>query len=258
MKILSFQHQFLAAIKQDKDQVSQEILNDIVAIGELTPWQTIEIYRNDYYARLSEVLGELYETLWMILGDEQFNVLCRSYIEHHPSAFQNLSKYGAQMPSFLNTHELASEYPFITSVAQLELDYWQIFHRENSFKVAHWPDSQTQANPNLKLNLDANCKLVSSPFSVLDLFHHRTKSADTFKGDIFKSQHFLIYKIGDNVRTLELEEIQYRLLTHLASMNLSDALSSLETQGPVSEDQMSAVGELFVKLKHSQVNLEIT
>ncbi len=254
MKTLDFQQQFLSAVNQILP--SEELLAEIIPIGDLSILETIRIYRTDYVARLSEVLGELFETVWMILGDEDFKQVCEEYIQSHPSSFQNLAHYGEQFPSFLGDHALSQDFPFLAEVAQFEKCYWSIFHQSNSYSDKAWPDEQ-DLTPELKLKLDPNTILFSSPYSCLDLFFHRNQSAQTFKGEINKPQFALLFKVDDLVKVLELTRVQFELLDSLNDQALHEALSSLELLVDTNHDTLSEIQNLFVKLRNSSVPLLI-
>ena len=118
----------MAAIDGNAAELAHQLRDEIIPIGNLSVEATLDIYQRDYHARLSEVLGSTFETLWMILGDEDFQRLCLDYIASHPSTFRNLINYGHQMPEFLHRHRFSLEFPFLAAVAKLELAFQRVFH----------------------------------------------------------------------------------------------------------------------------------
>ncbi|MCB0420417.1 MAG: putative DNA-binding domain-containing protein [Bdellovibrionales bacterium] len=129
-----------------------ELLGTICPAGKtIGAAQAVEVHREGYYARMIEVLGDHFESLWWFLGDEDFFQLCRDYIEAHPSQEYNLNSYGLKMVEFLNDREELKEFPFLSELAQFERAFIQCFHlppraglkeellrsEEESF-MAHW------------------------------------------------------------------------------------------------------------------------
>lgn len=252
--MLDFQKQFLVAI--NRPNLCEELYAEISPIGDLNVEETIRIYRTDYFARLSEVLGVLYETVWMILGDDDFRSLCQEYIESHPSSFQNLSHYGEEFPNFLKGHAHSKDFPFLAEVAELEQGHWSIFHRPNTYTAHDWP-MENELAPELKIKLDPNTILFSSSYRCVDLFFHRNQSAETFRGEINRPQFALLYKTQDMVRMLELTRVQFELLDSLEKHNLEEALCSLELLIDTNHDTLTEIQNLFVKLRNSSVPLKI-
>ena len=83
MNLKSFQSLFLNSVS-NLDQL--DICRHIKPGGTLNVEQAMSVYRNDYYARLSEALGEHYESIWFVVGDDEFSRLTRSYIDLYPSS----------------------------------------------------------------------------------------------------------------------------------------------------------------------------
>ena len=61
-----------------------------------------DIYASGYVARLEEVLGENFEGLHTLMGDEEFASLCRAYIREHPSRVRSVRWTGHRMSAFLS------------------------------------------------------------------------------------------------------------------------------------------------------------
>ncbi len=254
MNVLDFQKEFLEAINQESH--SQEVENDIIPIGNLSVGETLNIYRNDYYARLTEALGELFETIWMILGDDDFKTICHEYISSHPSSVQNLASYGDGFAKFLKSHEISKDFPFLSDVSIFESNYWSVFHSEAPSTKPIWP-TEGVLSPNLRIELDSSTILFSSAYCCLDLFYHRGQSAETFKGEIFRPQFALLYKELDTVKVLELTRVQFELLDSLEEQSLEEAICSLELIIVAGQETLNEVQDLFIKLRNSNVPLQV-
>ncbi len=93
-----------------------------------TPSEALAIHGEGYLARLTEALGEMYQSVWFILGDDEFFAVCAQYIQKHPSRSYNLNLYGFDFPSFIAQTAQAKEFPFLSELADFELSFNQIFH----------------------------------------------------------------------------------------------------------------------------------
>ena len=61
--------------------LSEYLESKIIPVGSLNQKQVLQVYTNDYYARLTEALGESFEAIWAVLGDEEFFKVCHEYIK---------------------------------------------------------------------------------------------------------------------------------------------------------------------------------
>ena len=63
----------------------------------------LAVYCDAYRARLSEALATDYEVLHTCVGDEDFDTMCRAYIDAHPSTYYSLRWFGQNFPAFLRS-----------------------------------------------------------------------------------------------------------------------------------------------------------
>ena len=80
-----------------------ELVAAVTGGGKLSAAEAVDVYRGGYPARLTDALGETYETCWRVLGDEGFFAAAQTYISRHPSRSHNLSDYGEAFPEFLES-----------------------------------------------------------------------------------------------------------------------------------------------------------
>ena len=65
-------------------KIDPQLLNGIIPGGNLSTQEALEVYLNGYPARLTDALGQVYEAVWPVLGDEEFFRVCREYILKYP------------------------------------------------------------------------------------------------------------------------------------------------------------------------------
>src|SRR6476619_4133535 len=71
--------------------------------GHLSEKEAFEVYALGYKARLTESLGETYESIWKFAGDQIFFEVCEDYISRQSSISYNLNDYGFTFPDFLKS-----------------------------------------------------------------------------------------------------------------------------------------------------------
>ncbi|MBK9324100.1 MAG: putative DNA-binding domain-containing protein [Bdellovibrionaceae bacterium] len=100
---------------------------DYKPAGTLTLKEAFQVYRQGYHSRLTEVLGDTFELIWKVLGDDLFFEVTSEFIKENPSCSYNLSNYSAGFITFLVNHKLSNEFPFLKDLAQLCWDQKEIF-----------------------------------------------------------------------------------------------------------------------------------
>ncbi|MDO8494631.1 MAG: DNA-binding domain-containing protein [Deltaproteobacteria bacterium] len=127
MRLADFQKRFVRSVLRSKSDPA--LAKTIRPGGTLPgPAAVLKVHREGYFARLTEQLGETYEAVWSVLGDQKFFQLCREYIRKHPSIFYNLSDYGAEFPLFLEKQKEAKKFPFLPDLALFEWGFKEVFH----------------------------------------------------------------------------------------------------------------------------------
>jgi hypothetical protein len=87
---------------------------------ELTPLQRVEIYGNQYPARMYESLSEDYPTLVRLLGEDEFWELTQAYARAYPSQNADLGGFGWKLEEFLRTHRHPGSRADLADLARLE------------------------------------------------------------------------------------------------------------------------------------------
>ncbi|MCG8381316.1 MAG: DNA-binding domain-containing protein [Gammaproteobacteria bacterium] len=167
MGLKEIQEQFSSALLDTSETHSLPILP-----GTLQADQRIQIYRNNFYISLSEVLSGVFPVTHALVGETFFAQLCKAFIRQHPPAEGSVTHYGADLPGFIARLSQAESTPYLADVARLEWayakvnEYWKVgtpFPFEKLALVApeEWP--------NILFKLAKNVHLICSDFSVLDI-----------------------------------------------------------------------------------------
>jgi len=223
-----------------------ELVAGVVPGGTLDAAGALAVYRNGYFARLTEQLGETYRTIWRALGDETFFSLCAAYIRTHPSTSYNLSDYGREFADFLATTTEATEAGFLPELARFELVFHDLFHAP-----AHEPlDAAGLAAigdlAGVRLHFGCAVRLMACDHAVRDLFGHRhdPDDAEPPQLDIDRPQWIVMCKRGVRVVIEEVGRTAFVTLEALArGSSIDEALGEASTLDP--EFSASDVSRLF-------------
>lgn len=208
----------------------------IPAQGVANIARILEVHRNGYILRLTDALGETYEAIWRVLGDECFFDACRKYIACNSSPFYNLSDYGENFPAFLR--ELYLELPFLADLARFEWAFKNLFHTAQHTSIAAIAGGDDE---DLVIQFGEGVKLLATAFPVYDLWKHRND--ESYDADMPErcDELMVLYKKDKAIWVKRFAETEFRVLEHLAKgVPLHATLAKFE-------DQLTAenVGELF-------------
>ena len=244
MSFHKFQNDFLVSVRENK--LIDGLVDEIVPIGRLDTDRVIKVYNSDYFARMTEALGENFESLWFVLGDEGFFDLCRNYIKKFPSSARDLANYGNEMPKFLQESSYIEEWPFLRDLAEFELNFWKMFHSDYPLVESSILDPLNLSETRFSFE---NIILHCSDWDVVSIWRNRESVADEVEIDWERKTYHLIFRNDVTVHLLELSEKQYSLLFTMQSGNtLGAALEVVDISG-------EEVQDLFSKLKSQKVPL---
>ncbi|EPZ50179.1 PF09836 family protein [Bacteriovorax sp. BAL6_X] len=207
-----FQNKFLKGVIA-KD-ISEDIMTEMIPIGELSNEQVLEVYQNDYRARLQEVIGDNYETCWFVLGDEDFLDISLSYVESRPSEFTNLLHYGDDFPDFITSR--VKEFSFIKDLAEFEKTFWHLFHQEDNSKAFN-PQELGEGIFETPLELKGTFALFSSDVQLSQLWQMRKGDSNKSFDDIQGNELVILYKKEEKMQIQIISEGIFELISNLRS-----------------------------------------
>ncbi len=125
----------------EADAPSHDLERFITPGPRMTAGERFDIYRAGYHARLVECLLDDYPVLAAMLGEDQFALLCRAYVDRHPSSSPNLNGFGRHMASLCREVTLEGEggaggkpfdalRSFAAELATLEWALVEVLHAE--------------------------------------------------------------------------------------------------------------------------------
>lgn len=99
---------------------SDEILRAVRGNARASAETMFGIYRNAYWTRLVEALGNDFPGLKALLGDEAFDRMARAYIARHPSEHPSIRWAGRKLAEFLAREAPYGEDPWFGDMARFD------------------------------------------------------------------------------------------------------------------------------------------
>ncbi|TGN02938.1 DNA-binding domain-containing protein [Leptospira dzoumogneensis] len=183
------------------------LLSDhILPGGKLDTDSAIAVYQNAYSARFTDALGEKYETVWRVLGDEDFFETARNFIQENPSHSYNLSDYGEKFPDFLR--ENFQEHSVLSEIADFEYQVFKIFHLPKNTKEDLPNDLAQGEVEDLKVTFHNSILFLEYSYPVYDLW--KTEDQEELPKYLNERKQYLVLgKKGSDLFVSELEEWEW-------------------------------------------------
>jgi len=104
---------------------SQDILGSVRGNARESAETMFGVYRNAYWARLVEALGNDLPGLKALMGDEAFDRMARAYVAKHPSRHPSIRWAGRHLADFLATEAPYRDEPWFADMARFD---WALAH----------------------------------------------------------------------------------------------------------------------------------
>lgn len=186
-----------------------------------------DMHHQGYVARLTEALGQRYEGMWWVLGDDDFFALCRDYIAQRPSRGFNLNFYGDDFPEWAAAHILSEELPFLGDLGRYERSFFRLFHAADPSGVTA-ETFQEYLQGGSALVFGEGVELFESAYAVYDLWQcrHLSHECEEDLPDVEKPTRVLLYRFKGTVYVKDFEREEFALLSALMSGGTSEILQA--------------------------------
>jgi hypothetical protein len=143
-----------------------------VRAAGLAPERRLQVYRNNHFASLAEVLAAVYPVIRRLVGEAFFDQAARSYIANHPSPSGDVHRYGGHFAAHLGRCPGVETLGYLPDVARLEWYYHRAFHAEQHppLDAGGLRAVQAQDYPQLRLMLQPSARLLESCYPVLRIW----------------------------------------------------------------------------------------
>ncbi len=232
----------------------------------LTSFERLEIYNRQYWFRLFSALAEDFPGLRSVLGDKQFDAMCKAYIVDCPSTSFTLRNLGSKMESWLraNPKWAGKKQTLALDIARLEWADIEAFDNESK-PALRTEDLATADAETLKLELQPYVRLLDFAYPVDELLLAVRKEDDTdFASNAFserrKKKHvravaklqpqpiyLVVHRIDNSVYFRRIAAEEFAVLTALGKgKSLAKALEAAFRKSKMPpEEHAAAVQKYF-------------
>jgi len=132
----------------------------------------LQVYRNNLFASLTEVLASVYPVTHRLVGAAYFEQAARAYIVNYPSPSGDVHRYGGHFAAHLGRSPGSETLGYLPDVARLEWSYHRAFHAEQhpALNAEGLRTVQPQDYPRLRLMLQTSARLLKSGYPVLRIW----------------------------------------------------------------------------------------
>lgn len=247
MKLSELQTLYAQAII-DQD-VNSQVLKEIEPGGKLpSSKEAFNVYLGGYPARLTDALGEAYEGVWSVLGDDDFFTICQRFIQSHPSSSYNLSDYHPLFHLFLSQQEnLCQDFPFLPELALFEWEFHNTFHKAPDISVTFSEEALSSVDDLSTFRFLPTLHLFEFKYSTYSVWKNREYNSETAV-DFSNPEQLIMYKSDTHlIRTLLLQPWQaFSLKQFLSGNELGKVLSSTQEKYDLNEEKISELFSLLI------------
>ena len=230
LSLKEIQHAFTKNVMSDDQSITEHVIGTTMGSSELR----MGIYGNAYRERLIEALANDYEMLEKLLGEDNFRIICTSYIKKYPSIYYSLRWFGKNFPDFLEYSPEKGHHDWEAEIAHLEWQFINAFDSANIETVteADAASIPPEAWPTLSMDFHPSVKLLNLWWNTLDLWLAAKKDTQPPQPERLNQQsHCLMWRnnLMTQYRSLEADEA-VALSSALAGANFSDICSALASE----------------------------
>lgn len=213
--LMDFQTQFVKAMFAPEQ--NRSFTDSITPAGQLTNGASaLRIHQRGYVCRLTEALGETYEAVWSVVGDESFFELSEGYIKSHRSSSYNLNDYGRHFAEFIEGTSHMVDFPFLADLARFELAFFDAFHSPEHQPLKPSDLVQIGTHPYSILTFGPSVTFLhfsSSVYEIWKLRKQRERKVPQFLGP----QFLAVYKKNGLIFVDQISEREFNMLFALRS-----------------------------------------
>jgi hypothetical protein len=213
-KLVDLQHWMLAAITQPDGIIdSADLDRTILPSRQQLSAERLAVYSNAYFARLLEVLRELFPCTRFAVGDELFDQFAVGYLQQNPPHSYTLSRLADKLVDYLDASRPADWGAFLVEVACLEQAIDRIFDGPGPEGLPPF-ELPTETDGDLSLTFVSGFELLAFRFPT-STYYTDWKAGREPQWPEAGEQYVALLRRDFIVRRFEVSPVQYKLLQAL-------------------------------------------
>ncbi|MDH3580270.1 MAG: DNA-binding domain-containing protein [Hyphomicrobiales bacterium] len=141
------------------------------------PLKRFNVYRNNVYSSLIDVLQACFPVVTRLVGEEFFRATARVYVDQHPPTSPVLMRYGHVFADFLQGFEPVDDVPYLPDVARLEWAWSEAYNAADRAPVT--PEALQSVPPEkietLLFELHPSARLVRSEYPIVTIWSSNSR-----------------------------------------------------------------------------------
>ena len=230
LSLKEIQDAFTKNIMADDQSIVEHVIGTKKASNKLR----LAIYGNAYRERLIESLCNDYEMMEKLLGEDNFRLICTSYIEKYPSTYYSLRWFGKDFPEFLEYSPEKGNHDWEAELAHLEWQFIEAFDSAN-IEIVSEVDAAAippESWPTLSMVFHPSVRLLNLWWNTLDLWKAAKEDTQPPKPVRLSQQSFCLMwrdELRTQYRSLEADEA-VALSAALAGANFTEICTAIATE----------------------------
>jgi hypothetical protein len=140
------------------------------------PLRRFNVYRNNFYVSLIDMLAGRYPVVQRLVGEEFFRAMAKAFIEEQPPRSALILSYGGGFADFLSSFPPVADVPYLPDIARLEWARHMAYHAADATPLgvkdfAAIPAEKVAA---LTLSLHPSLSVVASAFPIVAIWETNT------------------------------------------------------------------------------------
>jgi len=232
------QEAFAEAVRR----ADQALPEGVTSHSAAQPTRRFNVYRNNFYASLINVLAGRYPVVQRLVGEEFFRAMAKVYVDEQPPRSAMILAYGGGFADFLDRFPPVADVPYLPDIARLEWARHTAYHAADATPLtaedfAGVPVEQVAA---LTLSLHPSLTVVSSAYPIVSIWETNTFD-DEARPVSAEAQDAMIARPEMTVEVRQLPPGAAAFITALASGN---RLGAAAEHAAASDERFDLAGNI--------------
>lgn len=158
--------------------------NKIPYIKKYTPREQtarLNIYRNNIYCSLIDVLANTYPAIKTIIGATLFRHAAKAFIDAHPPQSAVMLNYGSEFSEFIASYSPTQKLVFLPHLAKLELAHHQAYYAQDAtpLPATTFAEIDIETLSNSRITPHPSAALICSPFAIYSIWKNALENGLT-------------------------------------------------------------------------------
>jgi len=162
------QESFAGAVRR----ADQALPEGVTSYSADQPTRRFNVYRNNFYASLIDVLAVRYPVVQRLVGEEFFRAMAKVYVDEQPPRSAMILAYGGGFAEFLDRFPPVADVPYLPDIARLEWARHTAYHAADATPLGaeDFAAISSEQIAGLILALHPSLTVVSSTYPIVSIW----------------------------------------------------------------------------------------